>query len=60
MASKEQKEGVARVLDTLAATSIIGAIASIAGYGNISGRDVLLLCLAIPCLFAFSWRLRRP
>jgi len=60
MASKEQKEGVARVLDTLCATSIIAAAASIAGYGSISTKDVMLLCLLFPFLLALSWRARRP
>jgi len=59
MAVKEQKEGIARVFDTLSATSIIAAVASLAGYGSIIARDVVLLCLAIPCLVTLSWHLRR-
>jgi len=59
MASKEQKEGIARVFDTICATSIIAAAASIAGYGSINTRDVVLLCLIFPFLIALSWRLRR-
>jgi len=53
MASKEQKEGVARVFDTLCATAIIAASASIAGYGNISNNDVVLLCLISPFFSRF-------
>jgi len=59
MAIKEQKEGIARVFDTISATSIIAASASIAGYGSIVPKDVVLLCLAAPCLLALSWLLRR-
>jgi len=60
MASKEQKEGVARVFDTITATSIIAVTASIAGYGNIAKEDVILIIITIPFLFTLSWLLRRP
>jgi len=59
MATKEQKEGVARVFDTIAATAIIAASASIAGYASIDTKDVILLCLIAPFLLSLSWRLRR-
>jgi len=59
MAIKEQKEGIARVFDTISATSIIAAAASIAGYGSIIARDVVLLCLITPFLIGLSWQLRR-
>jgi len=59
MASKEQKEGVARVFDTLSATAIIAASASVAGYGSIA-VNVVLLCLIAPFLLTLSWRIRRP
>jgi len=51
MAIKEQKEGIARVFDTISATSIIAAVASIAGYGGIIARDVVLCCFASLPLF---------
>jgi len=60
MASKEQREGIARVFDTISATAIIAASASIAGYGSIVAKDVVLLCLIAPFLLALSWRIRRP
>jgi len=58
VASKEQKEGVARVFDTVAASSIIGAVVGMAGYGAIKPMDVALLLAAIPALLVFSWFLR--
>jgi len=58
MAIKEQKEGVARVFDTLSATAIIAASASMAGYGSIAAKDVALLCFIIPFLLVLSWFLR--
>jgi len=60
MAAKEQKEGVARVFDTITATSIIAVTASFAGYGNIQTKDIILISLTIPLLFILSWLLRRP
>jgi len=56
--SKEQREGIARVFDTVAASSIIGAVVGLAGYGAIKPRDIVLLLAAIPALLAFSWFLR--
>jgi len=60
MASKEQKEGVARIFDTLTASAVIGVAVSLAGYGAISLRDTLLLVAAVPVMLSFSWFLRRP
>jgi len=52
-------EGIARMFDTISATSIIAAAASIAGYGNINPKDVVLLCLITPFLIGLSWQIRR-
>jgi len=60
MASKEQKEGLARVFDTLSASSIIAIVVGLAGYGAIRVRDVALLCLLSPVLLGLAWLLRRP
>jgi len=59
MANKEQKEGIARLCDTIAVTALITVAASVAGYGGISTRDAILLGLMIPCLLAFTWYIRR-
>jgi len=60
MASKEQKEGIARVFDTITASSIIAAVVGMAGYGAIKERDIVLLCVLVPALFVCSWFLRSP
>jgi len=44
-ASKEQKEGVARVFDTLAASSIIAAVVGFTGHG-------VMTALEMGCLIA--------
>jgi len=59
MASKEQKEGLARVFDTVAASMIIAIAAGLAGYGEISGRDIAWLCVFCPLILSSTWRLRR-
>jgi len=59
MASKEQKEGVARVLDTLAASSIIGFTVSMAGYTVLTWTHEIILCLLTAVFLVFSWNLRR-
>jgi len=59
MASKEQTEGLARVFDTLAASMIIAVAVGLAGYGDISGRDIVVLCVLCPIMLSSAWRLRR-
>jgi hypothetical protein len=58
--SKEQKEGLARVLDTLAVSAIIGALVGHAGYSLVTPIQVTLLYLASPILLAFAFLLRKP
>jgi len=61
MASKEQKEGLARVLDTFAASSVIGLAIDFSGNEmTLIQRDFIILCVLFPVLFACSWLLRRP
>jgi len=60
MASKEQKEGVARVLDTLTASSIIGAALSVSGHAVMTKAHEITLCALAAMFLAFSWILRRP
>jgi len=57
-ASKEQKEGVARVFDMLAASSIIGAVAGITGHGVITSLEISCLIVLAPILLAFAWVVR--
>jgi hypothetical protein len=58
--SKEQKEGLARILDTLAISSLIGAIVGTAGYSQIAVRDIVLMFLICPILITFALLLRSP
>jgi len=60
MASKEQKEGIARVLDTLAASSIIGLGVSVSGHTVLRMDDIIVLCFLSAGLPAISWILRSP
>jgi len=57
-ASKEQKEGVARVFDTLAASSVIGAVLGITGHGVMSLLEIGCLLMLTPILLTSGWFLR--
>jgi len=58
MASKEQLEGVARVFDTLAASSIIAAVVGFTGHGLMTSLEMIGLVVLAPLLLAFAWTLR--
>lgn len=57
--SKEQREGVARFLDTLAAAATVGWVVGVEGYSEVSRMDLVLLFLVCPILLSFSWKIRR-
>jgi len=57
-ASKEQREGVARVFDTLAASSVIGAALGITGHGVMTVLEIGCLLVLTPILLASGWFLR--
>jgi len=48
MASKEQKEGIARVFDTLAASRIIAAVVGFSGHSIITVAQIVALCVLAP------------
>ncbi|GAB2750258.1 hypothetical protein GCM10027019_31230 [Melaminivora jejuensis] len=58
--TKEQKEGLARFIDTIAASAFIGGVVGAAGHSVLSRLEIGILFAACPILLAFSWRLRRP
>jgi len=60
MASKEQKEGVARVFDTITASAIIGMAIGLSGHSDMTIREILSLAGLCPILFTSSWILRSP
>jgi hypothetical protein len=58
--SKEQKEGLARFIDAIAAASFVGAVVGATGHSPLSGLEIGVLFVACPILLTFSWILRKP
>lgn len=56
--NKEQKEGVARFIDTLAASAVIGAVVGITGHSQINPWEIGALFTACSILLSFSYFLR--
>jgi len=59
MASKEQKEGVARVFDTLAVSGAISLAVAGSGRAVMDRWEVIVLCMICTSFFACAWLLRR-
>jgi hypothetical protein len=57
--NKEQREGLARFSDTIAASVFIGAIVGLAGYNSIKFFEIAVMFVACPILLVFSYVLRR-
>jgi len=60
MASKEQKEGIARVFDTITASAMIGMVIGLSGHSDMTIREILSLAGLCPVLLISSWILRSP
>jgi len=58
--TKEQKEGLARFIDTIAASSFIGGVVGLTGHSPLSIWEVMTLFATCPILLLLSWRLRKP
>lgn len=58
--SKEQSEGLARFIDTIAASAFIGAIVGASGHSAIERLEVFELLVICPILLLASFFLRRP
>jgi len=58
--AKEQKEGIARVLDTLAVSALIGAVVGSTGHSPLSTIEIATLFVICPILLTFAFFLRRP
>lgn len=56
--NKEQREGVARSLDTLATSCLIGATIGVTGHSEITWFELSLLFFATPLLYSFSFLVR--
>lgn len=57
--SKEQKEGFARVLDTLAVSALIGAVVGSTGHSPLSTVEIVVLFAMCPILLGMSFFLRK-
>ena len=58
--SKEQSEGLARFLDTLAASAMIGMVVGATGHSDLHLGEIFGLLALCPTLLAMSFKLRRP
>jgi hypothetical protein len=58
--TKEQSEGLARFLDTLAASAVIGAVVGATGHSDLSLAEIFGLLALCPALLSMSIYLRRP
>lgn len=57
--SKEQKEGLARFFDTIAASAFIGAVVGHSGHNQLTTMEITSLYISCPILLAVSLFLRR-
>jgi hypothetical protein len=57
--SKEQKEGLARFFDTIAASALIGAVVGSTGHSPLTSLEVGVLFSVCPILLAMSFFLRK-
>lgn len=57
--SKEQKEGLARFLDTVAASAFIGAVVGSTGHSPLSTIEIIVLFAMCPILLGMSFFLRK-
>lgn len=58
--SKEQKEGLARFLDSLSAAAFIGGVVGATGHSPLSALEIGALFATCPILLVISWKLRKP
>ena len=58
--TKEQKEGLARFFDTIAASAVIGGVVGVTGHSPFSPLEIWALFLVCPILLLLSWTLRKP
>ncbi len=56
---KEQKEGFARFLDTIAASAFIGAIVGLTGHSPLKTSEMVVLFALCPILLGMSFFLRK-
>jgi len=59
MLNKEQREGLARLFDTLSASALIGLVVGWSGHTDLTQREIVALCGTSVILLIFSLLLRR-
>jgi len=59
MLNKEQREGLARLFDTLTASAAIGLVLGVTGHTDLAGWEIFALCDISLFLLALSLLLRR-
>jgi hypothetical protein len=58
--TKEQYEGFARFIDTIAASAFIGGVVGAAGHSLLRVSEIITLFVICPLLLAASAYIRRP
>jgi len=59
MLNKEQREGLARLFDTLTASAAIGLVVGVTGHTDLAGWEIFALCDICLFLLILSLLLRR-
>jgi len=59
MLNKEQREGVARLFDTLTASALIALVVGLSGHTDLTVLETIALCAIFPLLIGLSLILRR-
>lgn len=57
--NKEQREGLARICDTLAVTAIVGAIVGATGHSPLQALEIGVLIVISPVLIVVGYLFRR-
>jgi hypothetical protein len=58
--SKEQREGIARSMDTLATSSVVGAVLGATGHSAVTPTEVLSLSALAALLYVLGFFVRSP
>jgi hypothetical protein len=56
--TKEQREGLSRFFDTIAASAFVGAVLGITGRSPMTWYEIAVLLATCPILLSFSYFLR--
>jgi len=59
MLNREQREGVARLFDTLTASALIGLVVGLSGHTDLTAWEAIALSVTCFILLTFSLLLRR-